>query len=163
MTAPAVCAVVLNWNGGEATRACVHSLAAANYPNLSIIVVDNASSDGSAEQWSENETIDLIRNSTNLGFTGGVNAGIRRAMERGADYVWLLNNDATAGPNVLGQLVAMAEQDTRIGLVSPVFHDPDREGVPEFCLARFDPATRIASQTADPRVAHEWREHYPNK
>jgi GT2 family glycosyltransferase len=154
---------VLNWNGGEATRTCLDSLAAADYSNLSIIVVDNASSDGSADLLAGNETIDLIRNRTNLGFTGGANTGIRRAVERGADYVWLLNNDATAGPGVLGQLVDIAEQDTRIGLVSPVFYDPDRECVPEFCLARFEPATRIANQTADPRIAHAWRERHPEQ
>jgi GT2 family glycosyltransferase len=163
VTLPAVSVVVLNWNGGEATGACLRSLAAMVYPNLSIIVVDNASSDGSADELACIETIDLIRNRTNLGFTGGVNAGIRRAMERGADYVWLLNSDATAEPGVLGQLVAAAEQDSRIGLVSPVFHDPDPPHVAEFCLAQYDPGTGIARQTGDPSIAGEWAERYPER
>ena len=163
MTHPAVCVVVLNWNSGETTRACLRSLAATVYPNFSIIVVDNASSDGSADELACIETIDLIRNRTNLGFTGGINAGIRRAMERDAEYVWLLNSDATAAPDVLGKLVAAAGRDTRIGLVSPIFHDPDPPHVAEFCLAQYDPKTGIARQTDDPSMAHEWAERYPER
>jgi GT2 family glycosyltransferase len=163
MTSPAVSVIVLNWNGGETTRACLRSLAEIDYPNLSIIVVDNASSDGSADELALIGTIDLIRNSTNLGFTGGVNTGIRRAMERGADFVWLLNSDATSGPEVLGQLIAAARHDERIGLVSPVFHDPTPPHAPEFCIARFDPASRVANQTNDPTIARQWCEQYPEQ
>ena len=163
VSAPAVSAVVLNWNGGETTRSCLRSLAAANYPNLSIIVVDNASSDGSVDELAKIETIDLIRSTVNLGFTGGVNLGLRRAMERGADYVWLLNSDATTGSEVLGQLVAAAELDSRIGLVSPVFHDPEPPHAAEFCLARFDPIAGIATQTSDKSIAREWTESHPEQ
>lgn len=163
MTAPAVFVVVLNWNGGELTRACLRSLVEINYTNLSVIVVDNASTDGSSSELEQFDTIELIRNSTNLGFTGGVNTGIRRAMERGADYVWLLNSDATTGPDVLRQLVNAAEQDPRIGLVSPVFQDPDPPGAVQFCLARFDPTTRVTEQAADPATALEWQERHPEQ
>jgi GT2 family glycosyltransferase len=163
MTSPCVSVVVLNWNGGETTRACLRSLAASDYPNLSIIVVDNASTDGSADDLAAIATIDLIRNSTNLGFTGGANAGMRRAMATGADYVWLLNSDATTGPDVLSQLVAAAEQDERIGLVSPIFQAPDPPHTAEFLLARFHPVTRIADQTVDPATARQWRDDHPEQ
>jgi GT2 family glycosyltransferase len=160
---PSVAAVVLNWNDAGATSACLRSLAATRYPNLAVIVVDNASTDGSAEALARDPSIDLLRNPANLGFTGGVNTGIRRAMENGADYVWLLNSDAVTGPDVLGQLVAAAERDERIGLVSPVFHDPAAPDRPEWCLSRFDPASRVASQTADPGEARAWADRYPGQ
>ena len=163
MTLPSVTIVVLNWNGGETTRACLRSLADIAYPNVSIIVVDNASIDGSTEELARNPAIDLIRNSQNLGFTGGVNTGIRLAMERGADYVWLLNSDATTGPDVLGQLVAAAATDSRIGLVSPVFHNPEPPHTPEFVLGCFDPIALTASQTTNPAKALQWRQQHPNR
>ena len=163
MTAPSIAAVVLNWNDAESTRACLRSLQQTHYPNLSVIVVDNASTDGSADAFARDPDIDLVRNQTNLGFTGGVNTGIRRAMEKGADFVWLLNSDAVTGPDVLGQLAAAAGLDPRIGLVSPVFHDPAAPDRVEWCLSRFDPVTRHASQTADPDVARQWRDAYPEQ
>ncbi len=107
--------------------------------------------------------IHLLRNGENLGFTGGVNTGIRHALALGADYVWLLNSDATTGPDVLQTLVQTAEADPAIGLVSPVFHDPDAPDRAEFCLGLFDPRARIASQTADPATAARWQTQHPDK
>jgi GT2 family glycosyltransferase len=159
---PKVAIVVLNWNDAQATLACLASVERMDYPNRSVIVVDNASTDGSARRFDDRD-VDLVLNQTNLGFTGGVNVGIRRAMDTGADYVWLLNSDATTRPDVLSQLVAAAEADPRIGLVSPVFHDPDRPDTPDVCLARFDPSARIATQTADPDEAGHWQQDYPDQ
>ncbi len=161
LTCPRVSVVVLNWNDHAGTRACLRALAETRYASLSIIVVDNASEDGSVAELSRHEDIDLIRNAVNLGFTGGVNTGIWRAMEKGADYVWLLNSDAIPQPDALGKLVAAAEQDNRIGLVSPVFHDPASPGTAEICLTCFDPRSRIAGSTSDPAMAREWRERQP--
>lgn len=163
MSAPSVFAVVLNWNDREGTRDCLRSLAALDYPNLSVVVVDNASADGSIDEFAALDGIDTVRNASNLGFTGGVNAGIRRAMQRGADYVWLVNSDAVMGPGVLSQLVTAAEQDQKIGLVSPVFHDTEPPHAPECLLARYDPVTRIASQTTDPATAAAWAARYPEQ
>lgn len=163
MSAPAVIAVVLNWNDAGGTRACLTALAAMAWPSLSVVVVDNASADGSADEFAAMPGIDFVRNPANLGFTGGVNTGIRRAMERGADYVWLVNSDAVMGPDVLSKLVATAEQDPRIGLVSPIFHDPDHPHAAECLLARFDPVSRIASQTVDPETAADWARRYPEQ
>ena len=158
---PRVAIVILNWNDTPATLACLDALRATGYANYTTIVVDNGSTDGSVDRLRGIAAIDLITNPTNLGYTGGVNAGIGRAMAAGADYVWLLNSDATTQPDVLARLVATAESDERIGLVSPVFCDPDDPSAMEFCLGRFDPAARQASQTADAPTAAAWQRDDP--
>jgi len=160
MPQPAVTAVILNWNNAAATRACLRSLAALDYDNLSILVVDNASSDGSADELALDGRVELIRNGANLGFTGGANTGIRHAMRRRPDFVWLVNSDAVVAPQVLRQLVDAAARDNRAGLLSPVFHDPE-SGRPEWLASRFDPVARIATQTDDPVTAAEWCQHFP--
>jgi GT2 family glycosyltransferase len=161
--APKVAIVILNWNDGAATLACLDALRSTDYRNYVTIVVDNGSTDGSAQSIRDAASADLVQNPTNLGFTGGVNVGISRALAAGADYVWLLNSDATTGPDVLSRLVAAAEADEQIGLVSPVMHDPDDPAMVEFCLGRFDPAARFATQTTDPATALEWQRHHPNE
>ncbi|MFO1025795.1 MAG: glycosyltransferase family 2 protein [Acetobacteraceae bacterium] len=163
-TMPRVAIVVINWNDADTTLRCLQSLRATDYANRTVIVVDNGSTDGSAARVAAAEPgIDLVINPENLGFTGGVNAGMRRAMETGADFVWLLNSDAVTAPDVLSRLVAAAETDPGIGLVSPVLHDLDHPDAPEICLARFDPDARIATQTADPTTAQRWLREHPQE
>src|SRR5215813_7550938 len=92
---PSVWIVVLNWNGLADTLACLESLRGLQYPRHSIVVVDNGSSDGSLDalrRASASFGFDLIEAGSNLGYAGGNNLGIRHALERGADYVLILNN-----------------------------------------------------------------------
>ena len=163
MPDPKVWIVVLNWRDAEATAACLASIGASDYRNFRIVVIDNASTDGSVERFVAMVGIDVIRNSTNLGFTGGVNLGIRQAIAGNADYVWLLNSDATLEPETLSRLVAAAEADPSIGLVSPIFCSPSAPGTVEFCLGRFDPASRTTEQTADIGVARQWLRDSPKQ
>lgn len=119
---PHVTAVVLNWNNYDDTSSCIESLLDQAYENLHVIVVDNGSTDGSAERiGSEFPSVDLVRTGENLGFGGGMNVGIERALENGADYVWLVNND-TIYPDrgVLETLVRTAEERETIGIVTPL-------------------------------------------
>lgn len=120
---PHVAIIMLNWNGLRDTLECLESLAQLDYPSFSIIVVDNGSTDGSAEAisaWSRGERrVSLIRNERNLGFTGGCNVGIRRALADRAEYLLLLNNDTVATPGFLTELVTVAEREERIGIVGP--------------------------------------------
>jgi GT2 family glycosyltransferase len=104
----------------------------------------------------------LLRNATNLGFIGGVNVGLRHAMKLGAEYVWLLNNDAVTGPDTLRKLVAMAEADPRIGLVSPVIHDANAPEKPLFCLGLFDRRALGTTQTDNPAEARRWLAEHPD-
>jgi GT2 family glycosyltransferase len=115
---PLVYIVVLNWNGWHDTIPCIESLRQLSYPSYHIVVVDNASSDGSEERIrAACPDITVLQSGANLGFAGGNNVGIRYALEQGADYVWLLNNDAFALPDSLSPLVQRAESDPQIGFV----------------------------------------------
>jgi GT2 family glycosyltransferase len=87
--------VILNYNGVENTLECINSVNAVNKNNinLNLIVVDNNSQDDSQKKLKKLNNIKLILNSENLGFTGGMNSGIKYALENGAGRVILLNND----------------------------------------------------------------------
>ena len=107
-------AVVLNWNGGDDTLAALDSLG-----DVPAICVDNGSTDGSDLAVEERfPDVELIRTGANLGFAGGNNVGIRRALERGADWVLLLNNDAVAEPGLPEALERAAELRPDAGLLA---------------------------------------------
>lgn len=127
---PAVWCILLNWNGWKDTLSCLAALAAVDYQPLSVIVVDNGSSNDSVSRIREAfPAISLIETGKNLGFAGGNNVGIRRALELGAEYVWLLNNDTEPRPDALRKLVQKALDNPEIGAVGSVLmyeHDPNR-------------------------------------
>src|SRR5689334_19055261 len=88
---PLVHVIVLNWNGLQDTIACLESCRMISYPRFELIVVDNGSTDGSETRLREQfPEVEVLQTGRNLGFTGGNNVGIRRALERGSDYVVLL-------------------------------------------------------------------------
>jgi GT2 family glycosyltransferase len=93
-----------------------------------IIVVENGSTDGSLEFLKENyPDIELLVHEKNLGFAGGVNAGIRRSIDNGSDFVALFNDDAVADKHWLRNLVETIGQNNRIGIVTCKFMDIDAE------------------------------------
>lgn len=101
--------VVLNWNGIDDTEECIASLLKQTYVNYKILIVDNDSKDDSIERLEKlvqknPERISLTKNRENLGFAGGVNTGIRYALQNNFDAVALFNNDATADKNWLENL-----------------------------------------------------------
>jgi GT2 family glycosyltransferase len=121
--APSVFCVVLNWNGEADTIACLTSLMQQSYSRLHVVVVDNGSSDGSvARIRCEFPQVHVLETGANLGFARGTNAGIRCALERGADFVWLLNNDTLAPPDTCTKLVAKAVQEPSAGAVGSVLY-----------------------------------------
>ncbi len=95
MTAqPDVTCILLNWNGWRDTVECLKALKECRYRNLTIIVVDNGSTNDSvARIRAAHPDVLLLESGKNLGFAGGNNIGIRYALAQGAEYVWLLNND----------------------------------------------------------------------
>lgn len=127
---PQVAVVILNWNGRDDTLACLDSLAMIDYSNLSVIVVDNGSSDGSVDAIrTRHPAVDVFETGRNLGFAGGSNVGIRRALQRGVDFVLLLNNDTEVAPDLVDSFVAAARRHPQAGAFSAriYFHaDPQR-------------------------------------
>src|SRR3990167_3807633 len=102
-----VAVIVLNYNGLENTLECLDSLKRIDKKvfNSEIIVVDNASTDGSIEALSKVKDIHLINNLTNLGFCGGNNIGIKEALKRGASHILILNNDVVVKEDFLSNLL----------------------------------------------------------
>ncbi len=122
--------VVLNWNGLEDTRALLSSLERCRAPegwSVRVMVVDNGSTDGSAEALPrEFPAVELVALPGNRRFAGGSNEGLRRALAAGAGAVMLLNNDTEADPALLERLVLALEQDPAAGAAAPLilFKDP---------------------------------------
>jgi len=120
-TTPKVYALVLNYNGKKFLSTCLDSLYKSDFPNLEVVVIDNNSKDGSFEDARlKFPRFHFIKNSENLGFAAGNNVAIRFALEKMADYIFLLNNDATIEPDTLAKLVAIAEEKSSRGIISPV-------------------------------------------
>lgn len=115
--------IVLNYNGIDDTIECLQSLSKVNVPpnfTLEVIVVDNSSNKNSDEIIkSEFKNVILIQNKENLGFSGGNNVGIRYALDNGAKYVVILNNDTLVDKEFVGELLKVAESDNKIGVISP--------------------------------------------
>ena len=110
---PLISAVVLNWNGCHVLDNCLRSLYNQTYRPLEIIVVDNASTDGSVDFLREKfHSVHLIRNDKNLGFGAGNNIGIRASQGR---YIMMLNNDTRLDPNCVEELKRSIEKDERFG------------------------------------------------
>jgi GT2 family glycosyltransferase len=128
---PRVTIIVLNWNGLADTLACLESLSRLDCADqvgaYEVMVVDNGSTDGSPAAIRERfPGVTLIENGRNLGFTGGNNVGLRRALERGSDYALLLNNDTEVTPDFLRLLVEAAEADPRVGIAGPTIYYYDQ-------------------------------------
>lgn len=117
---PHVVAIVLNWNGLADTRVCLRSLQQQDYAALTVLLVDNGSTDGSVPALrAEFPELTILETGANLGFCGGNNVGMAWALARAADYVLLLNNDAWFDPGMTRELVTAAEADPHIGMAGP--------------------------------------------
>jgi hypothetical protein len=117
---PLVYVVILNWNNASDTLECLHSLQDTDYKSYIPVVVDNGSTDGSVEILrTAFPGIHQIELESNLGYAAGNNVGIEYALEEGADYILVLNNDTLVDKGMLRELVAFAETNEKIGMVGP--------------------------------------------
>lgn len=117
---PKVSIVILNWNNYEDTIECIESLEEISYRNFEIIIVDNGSTNDSEKILRKKfGSYEFIQTGKNLGFTGGNNVGIRTAINNGADYVLLLNNDTVVEKDFLEPLVGACVENAEIGMVAP--------------------------------------------
>ena len=105
MNTSPVSVVIVNWNGREDTLQCLASLKPLSHSLRSVIVVDNGSTESIKEVLEKSYAwVTCISLSENLGFAGGNNVGIKKALEDGAEFVWLLNNDTVVDKHVLSIL-----------------------------------------------------------
>lgn len=119
VTTPGVVVVTLNWNRRDDTIECLRSVLAMDYDNFQAVLVDNGSSDGSADAV-ENmfPGVKVLRNEKNVGYSLGMNCGIRYALEQKAKYVLIMNNDTVIDKAALRSLVETAESGHDVGLVT---------------------------------------------
>jgi hypothetical protein len=119
MTTTAI--VVLNWRNAEGTVACLDSLTRITMPDAKVIVVDNGSADDSVPAIRRyHPDITLLETSANLGYAGGNNVGIRWALEHGAEYVGVLNNDVLVDPDFLQPLLTAQHRTLNNAIVTPM-------------------------------------------
>ncbi len=117
---PSVGIIIVNWNSYVVTSACLTSLRDCTYSDYEVILVDNGSNDHSGDQLKQDyPEITLIKNSKNLGFTGGNNRGIEYALESQKELIMLLNNDTIVTPDFIAPLIEAMHADSDIGAIQP--------------------------------------------
>jgi GT2 family glycosyltransferase len=112
---PLVSILILNWNGKDLLGRCLESLQKTEYSPLEIIVVDNASTDGSQKIVKLFQQVKLVQNKENLGYAAGNNRGFLHACGK---YIVTLNNDIEVSPSWLNDPVRYLEHDEKIGIIS---------------------------------------------
>jgi GT2 family glycosyltransferase len=136
-----VCSVILSYNSFEDTDECLRSLLAQDHPRHQVIIVDNASSQACREQLRAacEGRARLLENAANLGVAAGYNAGIRAALEAGADFVVLCNNDVYLEPNCVRSLLLPFEGGSRVAIAVPIIPYYDRPDLVWFARIRQHP------------------------
>jgi len=114
-----VIVLVLNWCNETDTAVCLDSLAASRHDDLEVLLIDNASPDGSgARLHARFPDLPYLQTGDNLGYAGGNNRGFAWALERGSDYVLVLNDDTVVDPDCIPRLVRTAD-DSGAAVVAP--------------------------------------------
>jgi GT2 family glycosyltransferase len=130
MSQPYVISVILNTNRREDTLACLASLTQSTYKHHKAIVLDNHSTDGSVSAIrSAFPEVEIIALAENHGYAGNNNVGIKAAIQQGADWVFVLNEDTILAPDCLAQLVACGESNLQIGIIGPLVYHHDEPSV----------------------------------
>lgn len=114
---PSVSVVILNWNGKRYLEKFLPSICASTYPNLSIVIGDNASSDDSLAFLKNNyPQVTIISNNQNYGFAGGYNEVLNQI---NSDYYILLNSDVEVEPDWIEPVIRLMESDPKIAAAQP--------------------------------------------
>lgn len=124
--------ILVNYNGKQYNTACIESiLAGKGGYEKKIYVVDNASRDDSMqilqERYGDSAEIELIRLDDNYGFSYANNVGIHKALEEGAEYVLLLNNDTEIAPDMLEMLIQCAQRHPGSMIAPKIYYSDHRE------------------------------------
>lgn len=128
---PSVLIVVLNYNGWRETLTCIDSILAQTYQDFQIYLIDNGSADESLEKlahFEQNEKITFVKSPVNTGFAGGVNIGIRYAIEHHIPHTVLLNNDASLEPDWL-EILMQSMKSTGASVVTGLLLAGDKKTI----------------------------------
>ena len=127
---PHVVIVIPTWNRRDDLRQCLASVQGLAYPNAQVLVVDNASTDGSAAMVrAEFPLAEVLSLAENLGATGASNVGFERALALKADYVLRMDSDTVVDPAMLNHLVRFAEFEPQAGVLTAKIYFYDRPQV----------------------------------
>ena len=112
--------VICNYNKKNDALACIRSILESKFQDYDIYVVDNASTDGSAEaiRNAYGEQVTLLVNQENLGGSGGFNTGLRAAFQKGYPYLMCVDNDALLDENAVGNLLAFLQEHPETGIAA---------------------------------------------
>jgi GT2 family glycosyltransferase len=124
---PRTLAIILNWNGADHTLTCLEHLAAQTTKAFEVLVIDNGSTDDSVVRLTSftGMPCEITALPRNVGFAAGMNVGIQVAMERGREFVWLVNSDAFAEPDCLEQLVTFMDAHPPVVIATPMLLNAD--------------------------------------
>jgi len=127
--------VICNYNKKNDALACIRSILESKFQDYDIYVVDNASTDGSAEaiRNAYGEQVTLLVNQENLGGSGGFNTGLRAAFQKGYPYLMCVDNDALLDENAVGNLLAFLQEHPETGIAAAkIYHREAPDYVQQF-------------------------------
>lgn len=156
-------AIVVTYNGMKWCDRCLGSLQQSMVP-VKVVVVDNASTDGSAEYIRQHfPEVTLLEQKENLGFGKANNIGIKYALDHDADYAFLLNQDAWIAPDTLQQLTQIAQTHPEYGILSPLHLNAEKNSIEHLLLERLDDCHTTDSALLNDLYFNRLREVYDTK
>jgi GT2 family glycosyltransferase len=130
VNSPETVVVIVNWNGERFLEGCLRSVFAQVYTDFKVVFVDNGSTDGSVAFVRKNfPQVDIIALDKNYGFARANNIAIKKALENGAEYIALLNNDTKVEKNWLGELAETMRAGMRVGICASKMLRMDNPGI----------------------------------
>ena len=142
--------IIVSYNGLQWYDRCLGSLRQSELP-LSVVVIDNASTDGSCDYLRQHyPEVVLLPQDKNLGFGQANNLGMRYALDHGADYVFLLNQDAWIEPPTLKDLLEVHQRHPEYGILSPIHLTVDKQHIEPLLLERL-----ADGKTTDPQLVND--------
>jgi len=163
MSHPLVAVIVLNWRKPVETILCLESLSRITYPNAHIIAVDNGSGDESIPLIRQRfPQITMLETGTNLGYAGGNNVGVRWALERGAEFTLILNNDVIVAPSLIEPLIEASRLHPDPIIVAPAICESARPDMVWTIGADIDWRTGAPVRRHEGEDRQEWQKAAPH-
>ena len=157
-----VCVVVLAWNHIDDTVECLNSLTSSNYSQVHFILVDNCSTDNTLEVVRRDfPAVEILHSDENLGVSGGYNLGMKRAVEQGADYILIANNDIKVDPDMIHHLASALDHHPAVGMAMPKIYHYFGKPMRLWCIGakwrRFPPMVKMIGDGVvnSPRYSQE--------